>query len=165
MVRKILAVVALMSLAACGGQRALHDLRAAGGGPDEFSVQPGAPLEIPENLSVLPVPTPGGSNLADATPNADAIAALGGRASALQAGGGIPASEAALVTQAGRFGVAIGIRAQLAEEDAAFRRRKSRGWFGGGYFRAYADTALDAYAELRRFRALGVQVPTAPPGG
>lgn len=165
--KAIIALLATGLLAACGGGRdGLRDLRSTSGGPDEFSVLPVKPLELPETTE-LPAPTPGGANRTDPTPNADAVAALGGRSSAAQAGG-IPAADAALVSHAGRAGVTPGIRDQLAREDAQFRRRKSAGRvfniFGRDrYFRAYAGQALDAYAELQRFRNLGVQTPTAPP--
>lgn len=82
---------------------------------------------------------------------------------------GVPASDGALVTAASRNGVDPAIRQTLAAEDATFRNRRSRfrlfGLFGGRdrYFRAYARQALDAYAELARFRAAGVATPTAPP--
>ncbi len=161
-------MAALLMLAACGGgDRGLRDLRSNSGGPDEFSVLPVAPLEMPANLSSLPAPTPGGRNLVDPTPKADAIAALGGRPSAVNAGG-IPASDGALVAAAGRNGVPAGIRATVGAEDAAFRRRA--GNFGifnilgrDRYFPAYRGQKLDAYAELERLRGLGVETPTAPP--
>ena len=156
-----------LMLTACGGPDGLRDLSADTDGPDEFSVLPNRPLVIPTDLSRLPPPTPGGSNPADATPRANAIAALGGNAAAVQAGG-VPTSDAALVAAAGRNGVTPGIRQTLASEDAAFRGRRNTlrifNIFGGDrYFRAYAGQALDAYAELERFRALGVATPTAPP--
>lgn len=159
-------LIAVLGLTACGSQGGLRDMRNPSGGPDEFSVVPGAPLELPETLS-LPVPTPGGQNRTDATPNADAIAALGGSPSAAFAGG-IPAADQGLVSHAGRNGIDADIRSALAAEDAAFRARRTRtGLFsflgGDRYFRAYARQKLDAYAELDRFRAAGVQTPTAPP--
>jgi hypothetical protein len=159
-------LIAVLGLTACGSQSGLRDMRDPSGGPDEFSIVPGAPLELPETLA-LPVPTPGGQNRTDATPNADAIAALGGAPTAAFAGG-IPASDQALVAHAGRNGLEAGIRSVLAREDAAFRARRSRltifSFLGGDrYFRTYARQSLDAYAELDRFRAAGVQTPTAPP--
>lgn len=159
-------LIAMLGLAACGSEGGLRDMRNPSGGPDEFSVVPGAPLELPETLS-LPPPTPGGTNRTDATPNADAIVALGGVPAAAFAGG-IPAGDQALVTAAGRNGIEADIRSVLATEDAAFRTRRERlntfNFLGRDrYFRAYARQALDAYAELARFRAAGVQTPTAPP--
>lgn len=163
----ILAILTVSAMAACSsGTQPLHDMQGSGGGPDDFSVIPVAPLEFPES-KVLPQPTPGGSNLTDPTPKADAIAALGGRAST-QLAGGIPARDGALIARASRHGVTANIRQQLATEDAAVRTAARRfsffGLFGGGsYFSAYANQALNAYAELARFRAAGVATPTAPP--
>ena len=160
----MLSILALALMTACANtDRSLRDLRAAGDGPDEFAVIPQRPLVIPETTT-LPTPTPGGTNLADPNPNADAIAALGGRASAQRAGG-IPAGDAALVAQAGRYGVDPAIRAELAAQDEAFRNRRSRANIFNPlgrdrYFPAYARQALDARAELARLRNLGVAVPT-----
>lgn len=160
-----LALVAL-TLTACSGSRPLHDLSSSTGGPDEFSVMPNRSLTLPETFN-LPTPTPGGTNITDVTPNADAIAALGGRANAANTGG-TPARDAALVTQAGRFGVTPDIRDVLASEDAGIRSGASRfgilsAFSSQRYFRTYANQALDAYAELTRFRNAGVPTPTAPP--
>jgi len=164
----ILALLVAGPLAACsGGDRGLHRFGADATGPDEFSVMPMRPLQMPETFA-LADPTPGGSNRADPNPVGDAIATLGGSQAAGNAGG-VPASDVALVAVAGRAGIDPAIRATLAAEDAAFRRRASvinaLNWAGRDrYFRAYAGQALDAYAELARFRALGVAVPSAPPG-
>ena len=92
---------------------------------------------------------------------------LGGRPSA-QFAGGIPAADAALIARVSRNGVAADIRATLAAEDARFRANRKRlslfnPFARNRYFRAYAAQALDAYAELQRFRNLGVATPTAPP--
>lgn len=163
---KIICGVALVLLAACGGtDRPLRDMRAAGGGPDAFSVVPVGPLEIPAQLT-LPTPTPGGSNRTDPQPRADAIAALGGSATA-QIAGGVPAQDVALVTQVSRYGVTDGIRTTLAAEDAQLLERKRRmNMFNllnrDRYFPAYAGQVLDPYAELARLRALGIQVPDLP---
>ncbi len=159
----IVAAIAVLTLAACGSDRGLRDYSRSSGGPDEFTVLPNRPLDIPTNMAALPQPTPGAANLADPNPVGDAIALLGGTGAAR---GGIPATDAALINSATRYGVAGDIRATLAAEDSAFRKRRERGLFNGGadrYFRAYANMALDAYAELIRFKALGVQVPSAPP--
>lgn len=163
----LIAGLAISLLSACGGGKTLHDMRTSSGGPDDFSVLPTHALELPETLSILPAPTPGGSNITDPNPTGDAIAALGGRPSVASAGG-IPAADSALVAQAGRYGTSPTIRADLAAIDANFRRRKSRGNFfnflsGDRYFRAYASQSLDAYAELIRFRNAGVATPSAPP--
>jgi hypothetical protein len=73
----------IFTLAACSaGTPQLMNLRNNEEGPDEFAVLPTAPLEMPENLASLPEPTPGAPNRVDPDPEADAIAALGGNASA-----------------------------------------------------------------------------------
>lgn len=160
-----LALMAL-SLAACSGSQGLHDMTVPTGGPDDFSVLPVAALEIPETLA-LPEPKPGATNRVDPDPIGQAVAALGGRASAATAGG-IPAGDAALVAAVSTRGVDPAIRATLAGEDAAFRRRSGtfarfNPFSGGGYFAAYAAERLDAYVALQQFRNLGVATPTAPP--
>lgn len=159
-------VLALILVAACSNpDRSLHSLQSAGGGPDEFAVIPAEPLELPQT-STLPNPTPGGTNRADPTPNADAIRALGGSPSA-QIAGGVPAGDAALVAQASRYGVDSNIRAELAAADAAKLERARRLNFFNPlgrdrYFPAYARQALDAPAELARLQAMGVSVPQIP---
>ncbi|PUB17595.1 DUF3035 domain-containing protein [Yoonia sediminilitoris] len=162
----ILSALAIVTMTACANtDRNLRDLRASGGGPDEFAVIPQRPLLVPDT-NLLPEPTPGGTNLADPTPNADAIAALGGSQTA-QFTGGVPARDTALVTQASRYGVDADIRSELAAADAAFRKGRSRlNIFNplgrDRYFPAYARQALDAFAELARLRSLGVNTPAAP---
>jgi hypothetical protein len=162
-----LIVGALVVLAACSaGQRPLHDLSANSAGPDEFSVVPVGALEIPDDLGSLPAPTPGQGNLTDPDPIANAAVALGGRAASVA--GGVPARDAVLVAKAARYGVTPTIRADLAAEDATFRGRRSATQFfnllgSGRYFSSYASQRLDAYAELARFRDLGVKTPSAPP--
>lgn len=166
MAKLILCIGVMLSLAACaGGDRGLRDLRASSGGPDEFRVLPVNPLIMPSDVNNLPAPTPGGTNRTDPTPRADAVEVLGGNPNALIPNG-VPAGDSALVTAAGRGGVDPAIRQTLASEDAAFRTRQSRfGFFRGRdrYFQAYARQALDAYAELQRFRNAGVATPSAPP--
>lgn len=155
-----------LALAACGaGGDGLRNLDTELAGPDEFSVLPTLPLVIPDTTA-LPQPTPGGTNLADQNPRADAVAALGGDPAALGAGA-IPAGDAALLAFAARAGTDPVIRATLAAEDAAFRARAGGFAFNilgnDRYYPVYARFALDAYAELARLRAAGVRVPTAPP--
>lgn len=166
MARLIFCFGVILALAACaGGDHGLRDLRSSGGGPDEFRVMPMGPLTLPDDLNTLPTPTPGGSNITDPTPAADAVAVLGGNPNALIPNG-IPAGDRALVAAARRGGVDPAIRQTLAEEDAAFRNRQARlGLFGGRdrYFQAYSRQALDAYTELQRFRNAGVATPSAPP--
>jgi hypothetical protein len=156
----------MITLAACGGKGdpQLMNLR-SGPGPDEFAIVPPKPLELPENLSELPDPTPGGFNRTDQNPEADAAIALGGNPSAA---GGIPAGDAALYAHAGRFGVDGGIRATLASEDLEFRRDNNgrvleRLFNVNVYYKAYRKQRLDQQAELARWRSVGVRNPSAPP--
>jgi hypothetical protein len=152
--KAVLTAMLLLGLAACA--------RGGRSGPDEFTVLPTRPIEFPDNFSALPPPTPGGMNLTDPNPTGDAIAALGGTQSNA---GGIPVGDAALVAAASRSGTDPAIRQTLATEDAGVLRRATRGTGENRtrYLRAYAGQALDAYAELLRFRNVGVQVPSAPP--
>jgi Protein of unknown function (DUF3035) len=155
----------LMLLSACSsGKPELMNIRSSTDGPDEFSILPPKPLQMPETLAELPVPTPGGFSRTDATPNEDAIIALGGR----PGGAGIPAGDSALVSYASRKGVSGNIRTVLAQEDLAFRtdnqgRVLERLLNVNVYFRAYRDYALDQHAELERWRSVGAGNPSAPP--
>ena len=121
--RKATGIVILVLAAGIAGcsNKGLMDLLSSTNGPDEFLVLPNKPLEQPSEYSSLPQPTPGGGNLIDPNPKADAVAALGGRPSSLDAQG-IPASDSALVTQVSRNGVPRDIRATLAAADAKFRK-------------------------------------------
>ncbi len=163
----VIGAAAAFGLAACSGDGApkLLNLSSSTNGPDEFAIVPNKPLEAPESFNALPPPTPGGANRTDVTPQADAIAALGGRPGAAVA---IPGSDAGIVNAATRYGVDKSIRATLAKEDLEFRRRNDgrlleRLFSVNVYFRAYSRMALDKYAELERFRRLGVRTPAAPP--
>jgi len=160
----VLALLALTLTACAGGDRPLHNLDNGNEGPDEFSVTPSLPLELPQELA-LPEPTPGGANRTDTNPIGDALAALGGRQ---VSAGGVPSADAGLVAFASRNGVTPDIRAIISAEDETTRSRAGRFTLnpfrrGDRYFSAYARQALDAYAELERFREAGVNTPTAPP--
>jgi len=165
----VIAAIAVLTLSACSNgndQPNLMNVSQPGAGPDEFAILPTKPLEIPENLAVLPAPTPGGTNLTDPTPNADAIVALGGRPST--PGKGIPSSDLALASYASRYGVTPGIRQTLAEEDLQLRqdnegRVLERLFNVNVYFRAYQIQSLDQVKELERWRARGVRTVSAPP--
>lgn len=167
-----IAFATVLVLSACGGgdkePRLMH-LRSATQGPDEFAILPTKPLQMPEDLAALPAPTPGGINLTDPTPEADAVAALGGNPARLKAGG-IPASDSALVAQVARFGTSANIREQLAAEDLEYRRANDgrlleRLFSVNVYYNAYEPMSLDQEAELERWRKLGLRTPAAPPGG
>lgn len=155
-----------LGLSACtSGKSGMLNLRTSKVGPDEFSVLPTKPLQTPTNLASLPAPTPGGGNITDPTPNADAVAALGGNPAALTRSGA-PASETSLVNYTLRYGVQPGIREELAAADADLLDGfyPTFGNFGNlWYYRLYKSEALDQYQELARLRALGVKTPSAPP--
>jgi hypothetical protein len=156
--------LAILALAACGSNRPpeLMNLTSSTNGPDEFAILPPKALEMPESLTDLPEPTPGGTSLTDPRPKDDAVAALGGRPGA-GAGG-----DAGLMNHTGRYGRAAGIRDQLAAEDLEFRS-KNRGrplerlFNVNVYFRAYRKQSLDQHAELQRWRRAGARNPSAPP--
>jgi hypothetical protein len=162
----IVAGTAMLMLAACeSGEPSLMNLRSSGEGPDEFAILPPKALETPENYTDLPEPTLGGSNRTDPTPEADAIAALGGRESAAT---GVPAGDGGLVNHASRFGRAGEIRQTLAGEDLQYRRDNNgrvleRLFNVNVYYRAYDRQSLDQQAELRRWRRTGIKTPSAPP--
>ncbi len=155
-------------VSACANERGIRVLSSDDAGPDEFSIIPSKPLSQPENYAALPTPTPGGSNLTDQNPEGDAIVALGGRAPSEPQAGTFASADGALVTYVARNGSGAGIRAQLANDDEAVRGRFSRftGWRLANpdrYNEVYRFYHLNAYAELARWRAAGVETPTAPP--
>lgn len=165
-----LAIIGLIGVVAISGcaQKQLRDIRATGTGPDEFLVLPPKPLTAPADYTSLPTPTPGGANITDATPQSDAIAALGGRPSALAAGQSIPASDAGLLAASSRYGVEANVRETLAAEDAALLKRKRRGGRiklvpVDRYAQIYAKQTLEPYAANEAFRRAGVATPSAPP--
>ncbi len=155
-----------VALGGCA-KKPLHDLRTNSQGPDEFMVLPVKPLTAPQDYGALPTPTPGGTNLVDQNPKADAIAALGGRPSALEVTG-VAASDRALVASAGRYGVPADTRTALAETDAEFRRRQGR--LSGfklfpvdRYGQIYRREALEPFGVNKRFERAGLGTPSAPP--
>ena len=155
-------VVAPLALGGCAEGGLAGGLRAAGiqGTPDEFMVLPTRPLEMPENLSALPPPTPGAVNRVDYRPHQQAVAGLTGRPVVNTASG------AALVAAAGPRDPAI--RSELAAEDVEWRATH-RGLLLERVFSrdrealVYQQMVLDAPAEFDRMRARGVEVPAAPP--
>ncbi|CUH86786.1 hypothetical protein PH5382_00699 [Phaeobacter sp. CECT 5382] len=163
----ILGLIGAVAVSGCV-QKELRDIRATGTGPDEFLVLPPKPLTEPADYSALPAPTPGGSNLTDANPQAEAIAALGGKPAAAEPTGAIPSGDAGLVTASSRYGVAANVRQTLAAEDAKFLKRKRRGGKikiapVDRYEQIYSKQTLDPFAVNAAFRRAGVATPSAPP--
>ncbi|SPH24788.1 hypothetical protein DEA8626_03825 [Defluviimonas aquaemixtae] len=169
LVRGVLLGAALM-LSACGGRGkdpTLMNVRSASRSPDEFAILPTKPLQLPEDLASLPNPTPGGANITDPTPEADAVAALGGNPARLGPTT-IAAGNGGLVSYAARFGTSADIRGVLAAEDLEYRRDNDGRLLErlanvNVYYRAYAPMSLDQYAELERWRRVGAKTVGAPP--
>jgi len=164
----VCALAAVLALAGCErGDPILMNVKSPTRAPDEFAIVPTKPLQMPEDIAALPDPTPGGTNLADPTPEADAVAALGGNPDRLVRTGR-PTRDGALIAYATRFGVTPNIREILAAEDLAFRsenrgRPLERLFNVNVYFKAYRPYSLDKYAELERWRRAGVRTVGAPP--
>lgn len=165
MSNRFLILALILTLGGCSGNDGLLNIKQERGeGPDEFSVLPTKPLQMPENLAALPEPTPGGTNLTDPTPEIDVAAALGGNAAVLSRA----STDGALLAHATRFGIAQNIRSELAAADLEFRRNNQgrlleRVFDVNVYFRAYEFMELDQYAELERLRRSGVRTPAVPP--
>lgn len=161
------AIGATLLLSGCSSDESLMNIRSSTNGPDEFGILPTKPLEMPKEFAALPAPTPGGANLTDPTPNADAIAALGGRPDAMTRGG-VPGSDSQLASYTGRYGTSPDIREQLAVEDAEYRS-KNKGRFLerlfniNTYYSAYEPESLDQHTELKRWRQRGTRTEAAPP--
>lgn len=165
--RAIALTMTMLLLAACSTDPHLMNTNAGQDGPDEFGIVPTKPLQMPDDLNALPAPTPGGSNITDATPMGDAVAALGGNPERLGAQG-IGASDGGLVNYASRYGRDPAIRQVTAQEDMEWRRRHSRRLLEilartNVYYRAYEPMQLDSWAELERWRPTGVKLPAAAP--
>lgn len=165
-----IALIAALAMAGCSSNREpqLMHLRSSSAGPDEFGILPTKPLEMPESLAELPTPTPGGTNITDPTPEADAVAALGGNPARLKPGTGVSAADGALLARASRFGATADIRTTLAAEDLEYRRKHDgrlleRLFNVNVYLKAYRPMSLDQEAELERWRKLGLRTPAAPP--
>lgn len=164
--RRIVALVLIMTALGACANTGLRDLRSNSRGPDEFLVEPAAELQAPEDYSALPTPTPGQANRTDVFPISAAVVALGGRPS--DANAAIPASDGALVSAASRFGVTPGIREELASIDAEFRRKQARFtqyrlFPEDRYNEAYSRETLDARAQAEGWRRAGAQTPSFPP--
>ena len=158
---------AVSALAACSTDPHLMNTSMGRVSPDEFAILPTKPLTMPADLGALPTPTPGGGNITDPTPHADAVAALGGNPAQLSAQG-IGAADGALVAYASRLGSDPAIRQVTAQEDLEWRSRHGRRLLEvlartNVYYRAYEPMTLDSWAELERWRATGALLPSAPP--
>lgn len=163
----IIGLISAVAVSGCGSKE-LRDIRSTGTGPDEFLVLPPKPLSAPDDYSALPTPTPGGQNRSDVDPQAEAVAALGGKPDALLPGNSIPASDSGLVTASSRYGVSPDVRQVLASEDAAFLKRRRRGGRikiapVDRYEQIYSKQTLDPFAVNEAFRRAGVATPSAPP--
>lgn len=163
-------LVAVLGLSACSRNKdpRLLNLSKEGRGPDAFGVLPSKPLQMPQDLATLPTPTPGGTNRTDVTPQADAVAALGGDPNRVTRDNARASADAGLLGHAGRYGTDAAIRQKLAAEDLAFRRDNDgrlleRVFNVNVYFRAYREQSLDQHAELARWRRAGAKTPAAPP--
>ena len=113
--RVVLAVVtaSLLVLAACSSKTPpnLMNISSETDGPDEFAILPPKPLAMPESLTALPEPTPGGENRTDQHPMDDALVALGGKPNTT---GKVAAADASLYNYANREGITPGIRQTLS---------------------------------------------------
>ena len=136
------------------------------GSPDELSVMPANPLQVPESLGRLPMPRTGGVDLAYPKPGIEAIQTLGGDPTLAERDRAFPESDFALIRYTARHGKIKNVRGVLASEDLEFRR-KNDGRFleklldTNVYYRAYAPLALDQVAEYERARKLGLSTPAA----
>ena len=133
-------------------------------GPDEFTILPTLPLQTPTDTAYLPAPTPGGTNLSDPSPKADAVAALGGNRGALARA----STDGGLIGYTTRYGVSPEIRSNLAAADLEFRQANrglllERLFNLNVYYESYEGQSLNAQRELERFRRAGVPTPAAPP--
>lgn len=160
-----IAVVGVIGLSACGSNQ-LMNIETGQNSPDEFAILPTRSLSMPPDLALLPEPTPGGANITDPTPAADAVAALGGNPARL-ADQGVGAADQALVAHASRRGTDPAIRQRLAQADADWRsgnrRRPLEALFGTTvYQRAYRPLALDSTAEQQRWQRVGAITQTSP---
>ena len=164
-------LISVLALAACSGTpegvTQLRSFKNSSDGPEEFAILPGKELQQPESYASLPTPTPGGGNRTDQTPNADAVAALGGSRATL-AQQGVPSDEGQLVAHATRNGVQPDIRQTLAQEDQNFRERKQRFtkirlFHVDRYYQAYGDESLNGRGTAWQWRTAGAETPTSPP--
>ncbi len=152
-------------LSGCGEGGTAGLLRSSGAvtTPDEFLVLPTRPLEMPDDLAALPVPTPGQPSLVDYDPEAIAIAGLTGTDAPART-----ASGSALLARVGVAANTPGIRLILAEENVTYRQ-SHRGRVLERMFSknrdalVYRQMILDPAPVYETLRARGVRVPAPPP--
>ncbi|KAB7614308.1 DUF3035 domain-containing protein [Amylibacter sp. SFDW26] len=166
---KLIFMLALGFLvAACGRGESIFDkngdFKIRDAGPDEFSIIPTKPLEIPEDTVTLPEPTLGSKNRVDLEPDRDAITALGGNPERLDSEL-IASDEQALIAAASRSGVPGNIRDQIdADAKVIAKKRKPRffqRWIGhDGRLQTYKSESLDPVLETDRLRRQGVRTPS-----
>lgn len=154
-----------MILGGCSDGGVAGALRSSGvtSTPDEFLVLPTRPLEMPDNLAALPVPTPGQPSRVEYQPEAVAVAGLTGQEVSART-----ASGAALLARAGVASNDPLIRQRLAEEDAAYRanhrgRLLERVFTPNRETLVYREMILDPGATYEAMRARGISVPAPPP--
>lgn len=162
----VMGMATIAMLGACSSDRSLTNIESGQTTPDEFAIIPSKPLSMPPDLALLPTPTPGGANITDPTPHADAVAALGGNPARLE-DRGIGAADQALVAAASRNGNDPAIRARLAQADADYRSRNRRRpleiLFGTSvYQRAYRSQALDSREAQVQWQGAGAITQTSP---
>ncbi len=161
-----LAVLLLPAVLAGCANRPLMNLSRGLQGPDEFAILPGKPIEIPEDLTQLPPPSiPGTGSRTDPTPNADAVAALGGNPGRLTPDGQTP--DGTLLAATGRYGTDPEIRGELGLADLRYRDRNQgrlleRLFSVTTYYDAYARESLDQNAAVVQYRRAGARTPGAP---
>ncbi len=99
-----LALTALTTLSACGGNRA----RFGGAGPDEMAVARAAPLVVPPDFALTP-PKPGAARPQDIESSTQALEAMFGGPAARSA------AEAGALGKAGSARAATGIRSDAGD--------------------------------------------------
>jgi len=130
--RGSLLLTVVLGLTACGGNDSAGDSEGAGlnianlvgtqkNPPDEFAVNPTAPLELPKDFTTLPPPNPGQRSPLISDPVSEARATLLGGAEPKAASARVSASESALLSASGSAppsNIREVLEAEQAENDA-----------------------------------------------
>ena len=156
-------ILAPLALAGCGEGGLAGGLRSAGiaGKPDEFMVLPTRPLEMPENFTALPPPTPGAVNRVDYRPHTEAVAGLTGRPRSQGSGGGALVAAAGPRDPAVRTAARPGGRGLAADPPRAAARSGCSA--SDREALVYQPMVLNAPEPSTTQRAQGRRVPAAPP--